>query len=163
MPTDETSEVAAPAAAVSALPDAVQFASRDDFLNAAGKFAEETFHVDGIGNLLLSEISGEARADILGSMASALQSDPTTGEKGKLDTNGYQRRLLLAGVVDANSPEGDRKPLFKAGDLDRVMKVGGAKIQTVCGAIERLSKMGRWQTSAEENSEATPSDASTSG
>lgn len=145
-------------------PDAsVKFASRDDWIGAAGKFAEEEYTIDGIGLVLLSEISGAARADILGTMATALQPDPETKEKGRLDTTAYQRALLLAGVVDPVSPAGDRRPLFRAGDMELVMRVGGAKVQTACEVIERLSKMGRWQTDAEGNSEATRNGASTSG
>ena len=140
-----------------------KFASRDDFLNAAGRFDEEELTIDGIGTLLLSEISGHARAEILGTMAMGLQADPESGEKGKLDTAGYQRALLLNGVVDPSSPPGARKPLFREADMDRVMKVGGAKIQAAAEAIERLSKMGRWSVSAEGNSGRTPNAVSTSG
>jgi len=139
------------------------FADKGAWLAAAGRFKEEEHEVEGIGVVLFSEISAAARAEILGQMASAMQPDPETKEKGKLDTVAYQKALLLAGVVDPNSPAGSRNPLFKAGDMDAVMRIGGAAVTEAVAVVERLSKMGRWQVEAEGNSEPTPSGASTSG
>ena len=165
MPTDELT-LTKPDESVDASPPktpaAPKFATRDDFLAAAGKYAEEEYDAPGIGLLLLSEIGGDARAEILGNMAMALQPDPETKEKGTLDTKGYQRGLLAAGVVDPNSPPGARTPLFSRGDLDQVMKVGGAVVAGIADVIERLSLMGRYQPSAEGNSANTPNGASTS-
>ena len=143
-----------------AAPAAPGFASRSDILDAAGRFSEEEHDLEGVGKLLLSEISGAARAKILGQMATAIEgnklSDPTWTAK-------YQKTLLQNGIVDPASPAGARKPLFQEGDLDRLMQLGGAKISGVVDAIEKLSRMGRYQESAEGNSEVTPSDASISG
>ncbi len=170
MPSDEKKSdppmVAAETTADTAPPRV--FASRTDWLDAAGKFAEEEFHLDGIGWVILSEISASARADILGHMASAMiPQDAAPGEapavKAKLDTPVYQRKLLLAGVVDSTSAPGARLPLFKEGDMDRVMKVGGSKVAGALDVIERLSNLGRYQPSAEGNSATTPSAASTTG
>ena len=147
--------------AAASVPEAARrFASRDDVLDAAGRFAEDEHEIEGIGLLLLSEISGEARARILGKMGMAL-------ENGKLVdpawTSQYQRLILLSGVVDPSSPPGARTPLFREGDMDRLMKVGGSKIAEATEVVERLSKMGRFQESAEGNSAAPPSGDSTSG
>lgn len=144
-------------------PPAVQprkFASRDDVLDAAGRFAEEEHEIEGIGWLLLSELSGEARAKVLGKMGMAI-------EDGKLVdpawTSAYQRLVLLHGVVDPSSAAGARLPLFREGDMDRLMRLGGSKITEAVAVVERLSKMGRFQESAEGNSAAPPSGDSTSG
>jgi hypothetical protein len=163
MSTDQEEIVAVAAPAVEGKVESKsKFASRGDFLAAAGRFKEEELEVEGIGRLVLSEISGDARADIIGTMAMALQPNTETGEKGTLDTKGYQRSLLLAGVVDPTSAAGSRVPLFKIGDLAEVMRVGGAKITAICDVIERLSMLGRHQPDAEKNSGPTPSVASTS-
>jgi hypothetical protein len=132
------------------------YASRDDLLNAAGKLAEEELYVEEIGWLLLSEISGDARADIVGQSASAMQ-------KGELDVKSYQRALLLAGVVDPSSPVGNRRPLFRPGDIDRIMKIGSQKLLSIIDTVEKLSAMGQYQGGVEGNSETTPSAAGTSG
>ena len=147
--------------AAAPVPEAARrFASRDDVLDAAGRFAEEEHEIEGRGWLVLSEISGEARAKILGKMGMAL-------EDGKLVdpawTSQYQRLILLNGVVDPGSPMGARLPLFREGDMDRLMRLGGSKITEAVAVVERLSKMGRFQESAEGNSAAPPSGDSTSG
>ena len=137
-----------------------KYASRDDILDAAGKVAEEEHEIEGIGWLLLSELSGEARAKVLGKMGMAI-------EDGKLVdpawTSAYQRLVLLHGVVDPSSAAGARLPLFREGDMDRLMRLGGSKITEAVAVVERLSKMGRFQESAEGNSAAPPSGDSTSG
>lgn len=132
-----------------------KFASREDWLGAAGKLAEVEHYIEGIGWLVLSEITGEARAEIVGASATALN-------EGRLDIKNYQKALLQHGVVDPASPAGDRKPFFRAGDLDRVMRVGGKKITAIVEEIEKLSAMGRFQELAEGNSAPTPNGASTS-
>jgi hypothetical protein len=141
-------------------PAAAGFASRDDILGAAGRFAEAEFELEGVGKVLLSEISGQARAEILGQMATAIEgnklSDPTWTAK-------YQKAMLRNGVVDPTSPAGDRKPFFREGDLDRLMKLGGAKIAALVDEIEKLSRMGSYQESAEGNSVITLNGASSSG
>ncbi len=143
------------------VPVANGFASRAQILDAAGSFAEEEHDLEGVGKLLLSEISGAARANILGQMATAIEGNKLTDPSW---TTKYQKTLLQHGVVDPASPAGARVPLFKDGDMDRLMQLGGAKIQDVVDAVERLSRMGRYQESAEGNSAAaTQNGASTSG
>lgn len=134
------------------------FASRDDWLAAAGKLKEEALHVEGIGRLLLSEISGAARAAIVSNQSAGLLADAK-----RIDAVAYQRALLTAGVVDPSSPKDARVPLFGRGDIDRVMGIGGAKIAVIVDKIEELSALGNYQGRAEENSSGSPSDAGTSG
>ncbi len=134
------------------------FASRDDWLAAAGKLKEAELEVEGIGRLLLSEISGAARAAIVSAQSAGLLADAK-----RIDAVAYQRALLSAGVVDPSSPKEARTPLFGRGDIDRVMGIGGAKIAQIVDKIEELSALGGYQGRAEENSTATPSDAGTSG
>lgn len=132
------------------------FASRQDFLDAAGKLAEEEKHIESIGWLILREITGEDRAKQIGASVKAMNDD------GNVDIKGYQQALLLAGVVDPTSPPGARRPLFAEGDLDRVMKVGAGKLAEVIDVIERLSRLGKYLPGAEGNSGPTPSAAGTS-
>ncbi len=128
-----------------------KFASRDDWLAAVGKLREEEHEVEGLGLLLLSEVTGEVRAEIMSDQSAVLLLPE--GQTRKLDQRGYQKKLILAGVVDPESPAGDRNPLFKAGDLDRVMKIGGGKVAEVVDRIERLSGLGQYQAAAEKNSD----------
>lgn len=134
-----------------------KFASREDWLNTAGVLKEEEKHVEGLGLLLLSEITGDVRAEIVGHQSMGLLAD-----QKKIDAKAYQRQLILAGVVDPDSPKGDRKPMFRSGDMDRVMKIGGGKIAEVVDAIEKLSALGQYGGAAEGNSDSTPNGASTS-
>lgn len=134
-----------------------KFLSREDWLNQAGVLREEELHVEGLGWLLLSEISGDARADIVGRQSVGL-----LAESRRIDAKDYQRSLILAGVVDPSSPKGDRRPMFRPGDMDKVMRVGGGKIADVVDAIEKLSALGAYQGAAEGNSESTPNGAGTS-
>jgi len=132
-----------------------KYASRDDFLGASGNLAEEELDVDGIGTLVLSEITGADRAKIIGRSAQAMND-------GQIDLGSYQGSLLLAGVVDPSSPKGARNPLLKEGDVGRIMKLGSAKVQDIVDVIERLSLMGRFTAGVEGNSVKTPSEGSTS-
>lgn len=137
--------------------DAKKFASRDDWLAQAGVLKEEELEVEGLGWLLLSEITGDVRAEIVGQQSVGL-----LAEQRKIDAKAYQRTLILAGVVDPQSPPGDRKPMFRPGDMDRVMRVGGGKIAGIVDVIERLSSLGQYQGAAEGNSVPTRNGASTS-
>lgn len=134
-----------------------KFLSRDDWLNQAGVLKEEEVEVEGFGLLLISEVTGDVRAEILGDQSVGLLAD-----QRKIDAKVYQRKLILAGVIDPTSPKGDRKPLFRMGDMDRVMKIGGGKIADVVDAIERLSSLGQYAGVAEGNSVGTQNGASTS-
>ena len=139
------------------LVEAKKFASRDDWLNLAGVLKEEEHNVEGLGTLLLSEVTGAVRAEIM-----ATQSEGLLADKKKVDAASYQRTLLQHGVVDPSSPAGDRKPLFRPGDMERVMRIGGAKIAEVVDHIERLSGLGVYTGEAEKNSEASQNGATTS-
>lgn len=134
------------------------FVTRDAWLAQAGKFREDTLTVDGLGKLLLVELSGVARASI-----QAQQSAGLLGDVKRVDVGAYQRAVLLAGVADPSSPAESRRPLFQQGDMDKVMQIGGGKIALVVEAIERLSGLDVGAVkSAEGNSDGTPSDAGTS-
>ena len=139
--------------------EAATFASRDDWLAAAGHLAEEWKEIPGLGRVLLGEIGADVRADITTEQSAVLLAPE--GQPRKLDRRSYERRLLLHGVLDPSSPEGNRLPLLQPGDIDRVFKIGGAKIGTVIDTIERLSLLGRYAQSAEGNSNGTQSSAGT--
>jgi hypothetical protein len=157
MPSPDT-ETVTPAvkAAVEAAVER-KFVSRDEWLNQAGILKEEEHYVDGFGYLLLSEVTGDVRADIVSSQSQGLLAD-----KKSIDAKQYQRQLIMAGVVDPSSPEGARLPMFRPGDMDRVMKLGGSKIAEIVDVIEKLSSLGQYGGAAEGNSEITPNGASTS-
>lgn len=156
--TDLSEKIEAKVATTPSAEEVVKkFLSRDEWLNQAGVLKEEEKYVDGFGWLLLSEITGDARADIVGRQSVGLLAD-----QRKVDAKDYQRSLILAGVVDPTSPKGDRKPMFRPADMDRVMKIGGQKIADVVDAIEHLSALGAYQGSAEGNSESTQNGAGTS-
>lgn len=135
----------------------VAFASRDEWLNLVGHLKEEEHTIEGLGKLLLSEIAGDVRADIV-----AAQSVGLLADKKSIDAKAYQRTLLQNGVVDSTSPVGARTSLFRPGDMDRVMKLGGGKIAEVIDHIERLSGLGQYSGVAEGNSETSQNGASTS-
>lgn len=138
-------------------PTEPKFATRDILLAAAGRLNEEVHEVTGLGTLLLGEIGADVRAEILTEQQSvALFAE---GAAKKLDRKWYEKKILLAGILDPSSPEGARLPLFKQGDMDTVMRIGGAKIGEVVDAIERLSLMGRHVVSAEGNSNGLPNSA----
>lgn len=128
-----------------------KYLSREEWLNQAGVLKEEEKYVEGFGLLVLSEITGDQRAEIVGHQSVGL-----LAEERKIDAKAYQRSLILAGVVDPATPPGDRKPMFRPTDMDRVMKIGGGKIAEVVDVIEKLSALGNYSGAAEENSAATP-------
>lgn len=134
-----------------------KFVSRDSWLNLAGVLKEEEHNVEGLGLLLLSEITGDVRADIV-----AAQSVGLLADQKKIDAKTYQRTLIQNGVVDPESPKGARSPMFRPGDMDSVMKLGGSKIAEIIDVIERLSSLGQYSGVAEGNSDSTPSAGSTS-
>lgn len=135
------------------------FLDRNAWLAQAGKLKEKELEVDGLGRVLLVEITGAARAAI-----QSQQSMGLIGDVKRIDVASYQRSLLLQGVADPTSPEGGRLPLFQAGDMDAVMKIGGGKIASVVEQIELLSGLGPAAVArAEENSNGSPSAAGTSG
>jgi hypothetical protein len=133
------------------------YLTRDAMLSAANKLKEETKNVEGLGTLLLSEITAETRADLIGQQATGMMADTK-----KFDRKGYERTLIQAGVMDPQSPPGGRSTLFRPGDMDRVMRIGGGKIAEIIDTIERLSSLGQYSGAAEGNSETTPNGAGTS-
>lgn len=145
-----TNTDAKPTATEVAEAPAKKYLSREDWIGNAGKFNEEEKEVPGLGLMILSEIGADVRADILTEQQSvALFAE---GAAKKLNRRSYEKTLLQAGVRDPLSPPGARLPLFKAGDMDTVMQIGGSKIGEVVDTIERLSLMGRHTVSAEGNS-----------
>lgn len=154
--SDGNAVVDAPAPAKNAAPDK-KFVSRDEWLNLAGVLKEEEHHVEGLGLLLISEITGDVRADIV-----AAQSIGLLADQKKIDAKAYQRTLIQAGIVDPNSPAGNRTPMFRPGDMDSVMRLGGKKIADIVDAIERLSGLGQYSGAAEGNSDQSQNGDSTS-
>jgi hypothetical protein len=146
-----------PVKSAEAVAPGTKFVSRDEWLNLAGHLREEEHTVDGLGTLLLSEIAGDVRADIV-----AAQSVGLLADQKKIDAKAYQRTLLQHGVVDPNSPPGARTSLFRPGDIDRAMKLGGGKIAEVIDHIENLSGLGQYAGAAEGNSETSRNGDSTS-
>lgn len=134
-----------------------KFVSRDEWLNQAGVLREEEHHIEGLGWLILSEITGDARAEIVGHQSVGL-----LAEHKKIDAKAYQRSLIMAGTVDPASPPGNRNPMFRPGDMERVMKLGGGKVADIIDVIERLSALGNYAAAAEGNSDSTQNGASTS-
>lgn len=137
--------------------EAKKFVSRDEWLNLAGHLKEEEHYIEGLGLLLLSEISGDVRADIVANQSIGLLAD-----QKKIDAKAYQRTLIQNGVVDPTSPPNARTAMFRPGDMDRVMKLGGSKIAEIVDHIERLSGLGQYSGAAEGNSDASQNGASTS-
>lgn len=139
-------------------PEGNGFLNREQWLAQAGRFAEKTIDVPGLGKVLIAELSGLARAQIQAQQSAGLLADSK-----RVDVAAYQRAVLLAGVIDPTSPPDARRPLFQGGDMDRVMSLGGGKITIVVTEIEKLSGLDESALSrAEENSGEAPSGAGTS-
>lgn len=134
-----------------------KFLSRDDFLGHAGVLREKEVDIKDLGVLLISEITGDVRAELIGQQFSGM-----IGDVKKFDRKAYERTLIQAGVIDPDSPPGGRRPMFRPGDMDRVMRLGAGKITEIVDAIEELSGLGDHSGAAEGNSETTPNGAGTS-
>ncbi len=137
------------------------YADRNAFLSLVGDLAEEDITFQTLKGkevkLLIREITGKERADLITLQAAAYQ-------KGELDMVNYEKKMLLAGIIDPESPEGARQPLLRSADADSLMGIGASKVQKLVSKIELLSGMGvEAQTRVEGNSATTPSDGSTSG
>jgi len=126
-----------------------KFLSRGAFLENAGKLAEKEIDVPGLGWVIASELTADERAEVIGKQATALNS------RNELDVKSYQRSMLLYGLVDPESPPGNRRKMLRSADVDQMMRIGGGKLQVILDAIERLSAMGRHSELAEGNSEPT--------
>jgi hypothetical protein len=158
---DESGTKTPPAPKPDAAPaaPAPEFVGRDAWLGAGRKLAEAVVDVEGLGKVLVSEITAKVRAEIMTIQSSGLLTD--IGKS--IDHLRHQKTLLLAGVIDPASPETARTPLFKEGDIDAVMELGASKVEKIIDKIEELSKLGRHASSAEGNSAPAPSAAGTSG
>lgn len=117
-------------AASIAEPEASAPVGRDAFLGHSGKLREDTVQVPGLGDVLVKELNGNERAEVIETQAQ---------NRGKVDVKGYQRMLLLYGLADPDSPEGARTPLLKKEDLDQAMRIGAAALERLCDRIEELS------------------------
>lgn len=128
--------------------------SRDAFLSSLGKLAEEDVEVDGLGTVLVREMTGKQRAQLLEVLAPAASG-------GKADLVRYQQMLLELGLVDP----ADGQPLLDMQtSADVLAGLGASKIEQLCSAIERVSGLSKSANErAEKNSETTPSSDSTSG
>jgi hypothetical protein len=136
------------------------YADRNAFLSLIGDLAEGDMTFTTTKGkeikLLVREITGKERADLITLQAAAYQ-------KGELDMVNYERKMLIAGIIDPESPEGARQPLLKSGDADALMGLGASKVALLVAKIEELSAMGVVnQTRVEGNSATTPSGDSTS-
>lgn len=136
---------------------AAEALNRDAFLAFAGRLAEETVQVPGMGAVLCRELTGAQRAQVLEVLAPAVQ------EGGKADLGRYQQMLLQLGLVDPESLPEDRKPLLDVAGSVKAMQLGAGKVEALCSAIERLSGLDKKAAErAEGNSVAAPSSSATS-
>lgn len=111
------------------------FLTREELLSPPA-LDEEIVELEGFGNVLCLELSGDDRAGISETQAKAYAD-------GVVDIKGYQRRLLALGIGDPSSPTDARVPLLSSADVPGLMaKLGGGKIRTLLNTIERLSGMG---------------------
>jgi hypothetical protein len=137
----------------------VGFITRDAWLHTPVFLSEEVKEIEGLGKVVVSEVTAAVRAELVTLQSSGLLRD----ENKQIDRAAYEEKLLVAGLVDPSSPEGSRVPLFRKEDMGRVMRWGSGKIEPIVDAIERLSHLGKYSSSAEGNSAKTPSAAGTSG
>lgn len=120
---------------------------------------EKVVAVPGLGDVLIGEISGIDRADILSAQVAQAQAET-------FDVKGYQRKLLLASVLDATSPEGERTLAFTSNaEASTFMRLGGSKIRALIDAIEEFSGMQAKAKDAvdagKDDSKSTPSSPGT--
>ena len=90
-----------------------KFLSRGAFLENAGKLAEKEIDVPGLGWVIASELTADERAEVIGKQATALNS------RNELDVKSYQRSMLLYGLVDPESPPGNRRKMLRSADVDQ--------------------------------------------
>lgn len=148
-----------PAPAAVPAKEGSEFVGREAWLSAGSNLAEAVVEVEGLGKVIVREVTARIRAELM-----TMQSKGLIAEVGKMiDHLAAQKLLLEHGVVDPASPQGARQPLFKAGDIDQVMSLGASKVEKIIDKIEELSRLGKYQTSAEGNSAPAPKDAGSSG
>jgi hypothetical protein len=131
-------------------------------LDAAAKGRDEKLvDVPGLGPVLIGEISGTDRADILSTQVDQARANT-------IDVKGYQRRLLAGSVLDPTSPPEERRGAFSSmAEAASFMRLGGGKIRHLIDAIEEFSGMQAKPEAAVEagkdDSSSTLSDSGTSG
>ena len=92
-------------------PEGRAFASRSDWLSAAGHLTEEECYVEGIGLYLLSEIDGVTRASIMTEQSAVALSEDKIK---KINRQQYEQILLVGGgsvgaqAVSTFAPEQNR-------------------------------------------------------
>jgi hypothetical protein len=123
-----------------------QFLTREQLLSPPA-LEEQVVSFPDFGDVLVGELTGDARAEITERLAKSSQD-------GEVDLRGYQRKLLALGILDPGSPEGARVPLLKDADVGVLMgKLGGGKVRELVETVEGLSGMGqKAQESAAKNS-----------
>lgn len=127
--------------------------TREDLLARSGKLKEDFADAPELGSVLCRELTGKARAELIEKQAA--------GEGLNLVL--YQKSLLLAGLIDSNSPEGARTPLLEEGDADAVMELGAGTLDPILEKIEALSGLGvKGREAAEKSLGEAPSESSTS-
>jgi hypothetical protein len=127
--------------------------TRETLLSRSGKLREDYVDVDELGRVYCRELSGQARAELIEGQA----------KSEGLDLVGYQKKLLLGGLFDPESPEGARTSLLEEGDLDAVMQVGSGSLDLILEKIETLSGLGvKAKENAEKSLGEAPSASSTS-
>lgn len=133
---------------------APRFLTRDELLSPPA-LDEKVVSLGGFGDVLVGELTGDARAEITERLAKSSQD-------GEVDLRGYQRKLLALGILDPSVTP--RVPLLREADVSALMaRLGGGKVRDLVEAIEGLSGMNaKAVESAEKNSVKAASDASTS-
>lgn len=114
------------------------------------KLEEKTVTLEGFGDVLVGELTGDARAEITEKLAKSSQD-------GDVDLRGYQRKLLALGILDGSVEP--RVPLLRDADVSALMSsLGGGKVRDLVEAIESLSGMtAKAVEDAKGNSESTAS------
>lgn len=116
-----------------ALPAPPVFLTRDQLVgDTKGWLEEAVVEVEGVGKVLVGELTGMDRAQIVSLQAQNLRRD-------KVDLASYQKQVLAKGILDPSSPPGARTPLLRGSDMDALMKKGGRKIGIIVDKIEELS------------------------
>lgn len=128
--------------------DEARFLTRDELLSPPA-LDEKVVSLDGFGDVLCGELTGDARAEITERLAKSSQD-------GEVDLRGYQRKLLALGILDPGSPEGARVPLLRDADVSVLMaKLGGGKVRDLVETVEGLSGMGAKAADVKGNSGTT--------
>lgn len=112
-------------------PTPKKYGGRNEILSRSGKLAEVDIDIDGV-TYIVRELTGLEYAKMIALHAKARMHNDVAIEA-------YQRNMLLAGVVDPESPEGAREPAFVQADMDAVMECGAGFLEPLIEGIEELS------------------------